>query len=213
MEKIKIIGIYGAGGCGRGIAPLLKKKFKNSVKIIFIDDNKQNLIIDNCECLNFEKFLKFKQKKKIILAIADSKKRKLVYKKIKKYNLEIFSYFDQNAINFGNNDIEDGYLISPFVTIATNVKIGKQFHGNLYSYVEHDCIIGDFVTFAPGAKCNGNVRIGDNVFLGCGSIIKNGTPHKPIKIGSNVIIGAGAVVTKDIKKDTVVIGNPAKKLK
>ena len=68
-------------------------------------------------------------------------------------------------------EIAEGSLISPFVTIGSNVKIGKFFHANLYSYVEHDCEIGDFITFAPGVKCNGNVNIQDNVYVGCGAII------------------------------------------
>jgi acyl-[acyl carrier protein]--UDP-N-acetylglucosamine O-acyltransferase len=38
---------------------------------------------------------------------------------------------------------------SPFVTLTSNITIGKHFQANLYSYVEHDCVIGDFVTFAP----------------------------------------------------------------
>jgi acetyltransferase-like isoleucine patch superfamily enzyme len=79
-----------------------------------------------------------------------------------------------NDVKIGN-----GYLISPFVTFTSNIIIGKYFHANLYSYVEHDCIIGDFVTFAPGVKCNGNIIIEDEVFVGSGAIIKNGTnKHK-----------------------------------
>ena len=68
----------------------------------------------------------------------------------------------------------------------------------------------NFVTFAPAARCNGNVVIGDNVHIGSGAIIKNGLPNKPLIIGSNVVVGAGAVVTKNVKKNTTVIGNPAK---
>ncbi len=213
MEKIEVIGIYGAGGCGRGIAPLLNKKYNSKVNIIFIDDNKRIKTVDNYKCTNFSNFLDLKKKKKIIIGVANPKLRRLIYKRISKYNLKFYNLFDNLAVNFGKNKIGDGYLISPFVTIATNVKIGKQFHANLYSYVEHDCKIGDFVTFAPSAKCNGNVIIGDNVHLGSGSIIKNGQPNKPLIIESNVIIGAGSVVTKNIKKNTIVVGNPAKKLK
>jgi acetyltransferase-like isoleucine patch superfamily enzyme len=46
--------------------------------------------------------------------------------------------------------IGDGAILSPFTCITSNVRIGKSFHANLYSYVTHDCIIGDYVTFAPG---------------------------------------------------------------
>ena len=59
MEKIKVIGIYGAGGCGRGIAPLLKNKFNNKVKIYFIDDKIYNNYIDSYECINLKKLLHF----------------------------------------------------------------------------------------------------------------------------------------------------------
>lgn len=44
---------------------------------------------------------------------------------------------------------------------------GRHFHANLYSYVEHDCVIGDFVTFAPGVKCNGNVVVEDYAYAAC----------------------------------------------
>ena len=61
--------------------------------------------------------------------------------------------------------IGEGAILSPYVTLTSNISIGKFFHANLYSYVEHDCFIGDFVTFAPGVKCNGNVVIGDNTIM------------------------------------------------
>jgi len=213
MEKIDLIGIYGAGGCGRGIAPLLLKKFKSKKKIVFIDDTKHKKIINKFECINYKEFLKIKKNKRVVIAIANSKIRKSIFKKVKKDNIKFYNLFDNLATNFGNNYIEEGYLISPFVTIASNVRIGKQFHANLYSYVEHDCVIGNFVTFAPAVRCNGNVVIGDNVHIGSGAIIKNGLPNKPLIIGSNVVVGAGAVVTKNIKKNTTVVGNPAKRLK
>ena len=50
----------------------------------------------------------------------------------------------------------------------------------------------------------GNVKIGDNVFIGAKSII---LPN--VNIGNNVIVGAGSVLTKDIPNNSVVAGNPA----
>ncbi|MGJ8485835.1 DapH/DapD/GlmU-related protein [Pseudoalteromonas sp. SYSU M81236] len=52
------------------------------------------------------------------------------------------------------------------------------------------------------------ITIGDNVFIGWGSIILPG-----VTIGSNSIIGAGSVVTKDIPDGVVAAGNPAKIVK
>lgn len=51
----------------------------------------------------------------------------------------------------------------------------------------------------------GRIDIGSDVFIGGYSII---LPN--VKIGNNVIIGAGSVVTKDIPDNSVAVGNPAK---
>ena len=111
-----------------------------------------------------------------------------------------------------NVKYEDGIVLSPFVTIGSNVNIGKHFHANLYSFVEHDCIIGDFVTFATGVKCNGNVIIEDNVFIGSGSIIINGSEKEKIIIGKNTIIGAGTVIINSLKPNSKFVGVPAREI-
>ena len=53
----------------------------------------------------------------------------------------------------------------------------------------------------------GKIVIKDNCFIGLGSIILPG-----VTIGPNSIVAAGSVVTKDVEPDTVVGGNPAKKI-
>lgn len=52
------------------------------------------------------------------------------------------------------------------------------------------------------------VCIGDDVFIGAGSIILKG-----VAIGDRAIIGAGSVVTKNILADEIWAGNPAKKIR
>ncbi|WP_221887195.1 acyltransferase, partial [Vibrio cholerae] len=52
------------------------------------------------------------------------------------------------------------------------------------------------------------ITIGDNVFIGYGSIILPG-----VTIGNNVVIAAGSVVSRDIKSNSVVGGNPARLIK
>jgi len=111
-----------------------------------------------------------------------------------------------------NVNIDEGSILSPFVTLTSNIQIGRQFHCNLYSYIAHDCIIGDYVTFAPGVKCNGNIVIEDHAYIGTGAIIKQGKPGAPLIIGRGAVVGMGAVVTKNVPAGTTVVGNPAKPL-
>ncbi len=54
-------------------------------------------------------------------------------------------------------------------------------------------------------ECAYPVTIGDNVWIGGGSIILPG-----VTIGNNSVIGAGSVVTKDIPDDVVAVGNPCR---
>ncbi len=51
-------------------------------------------------------------------------------------------------------------------------------------------------------KC-GKVTIGNNVFIGMGSIVL-----PSVTIGDNVVVGAGCVVSKDVPSNSVVVGNP-----
>ena len=103
-----------------------------------------------------------------------------------------------------------GAIFCDYTIVTSDVSIGSYFHCNIYSYVAHDCVIGDFVTFAPAVKCNGNVRIEDDVYVGTGAIIRPGRAGKSLTIGRGAVIGMGAVVTKDVAPGETVVGNPAR---
>lgn len=53
----------------------------------------------------------------------------------------------------------------------------------------------------------GDIYIGENVYLGCNSII-----CKPITIGDNTLVAAGAVVVKDCESNSIYGGVPAKRI-
>ena len=170
-------------------------------------------MLNGYQVMTFEEFVSSNASEKLIsIAIADSKIRKVLTEKCINENIELISLRSSNVITMDAVNIGEGAILCPFSTITSNVQIGKSFHSNIYSYVAHDCVIGDYVTFAPRVHCNGNIHIDDYAYIGTGAIIKQGTPEKPLKIGRGAIVGMGAVVTKDVPPGAVVIGNPAKPL-
>lgn len=203
----KLIGVYGASGCGRGILPIARVQYPES-RIVFIDDGRAGETVNGHRVLNWDGFLAFEaDEKSACLAIANARIRETLAVKCDGAKIPLFEARHSSVVQMDDVIVGDGACLSPFVTLTSNIRIGRCFHVNLYSYVEHDCVIRDFVTFAPGVKCNGNVTIGDRAYIGSGAVIRQG-----LTIGPDAIVGMGAVVTRDVPAGATVVGNPAKPL-
>ncbi|RYY79803.1 MAG: acetyltransferase [Moraxellaceae bacterium] len=212
-----IYAIYGASGCGRSLMPVAREQLqRNNIQasIYFIDDSlQQSKQINGHTALNYQAFKALSvQDKYVLIAIANSKVREQLANILQADGIKLWSVQANSTLLMDDVSIASGAALSPFVTITSNIKIGQCFHANLYSYVEHDCVIGDFVTFAPGVKCNGNIIIEDHAYIGSGAVIKQGTPDQPLIIGKGAVVGMGAVVTKSVPAGVTVVGNPARVL-
>jgi sugar O-acyltransferase (sialic acid O-acetyltransferase NeuD family) len=210
-----LYGIYGASGCGRGILPLARECLMVQgvppKRLVFIDDSPSASMVNGHAVMTFDAFCNAPASSRhAALAVANSAVREKLASEMKKFGVAPLAVTASNSIIMDDVQIGEGALLSPFVTLTSNIRIGRFFHANLYSYVEHDCVIGDFVTFAPAVKCNGNVVIEDHVYVGAGAIIKQGQPGKPLIIGRGAVIGMGAVVTKSVAPGVTVTGNPAR---
>lgn len=121
--------------------------------------------------------------------------------------------FIKKCFNIGPENIDD--YRKRGVKIGENVElIDCQIdygHGFLIE-IGNNCIITHTTILTHDASTKmylgyskvGRVKLGNNVFVGQGSIILPG-----VTIGNDVIIGAGSVVKKDIPDNTVAVGNPA----
>ena len=89
-----------------------------------------------------------------------------------------------------NIDYGHGYLIE----IGNNCTITHT------TILTHDASTKIYLGYAKV----GRVKIGNNVFIGQGSVILPG-----VEIGNDVIIGAGSIVRKSIPDRSVAAGNPA----
>lgn len=208
---MRLFGIYGAAGCGRGVLPFVRETLPAGCEAVFIDDADGPIVVNGTARLTWQGFLaREASERSVCIAIADGGIRARLATRCAAEGIGFFSAVAPNVVVMDDVHIGEGAVLSPFVTLTSNIHIGRHFHANLYSYVEHDCVIGDFVTFAPGAKCNGNVVIGDHAYIGAGAVIKQGRPGAPLVIGARAIVGMGAVVTRNVPAGATVVGNPAR---
>lgn len=88
-------------------------------------------------------------------------------------------------------DYGHGYLIE----IGNNVTITHS------AILSHDASTKKFVGYSKIGK----VKIGNNVFIGHGSVVL-----PDVTIGDNVVVGCNTVIRRDVPDNCVVSGNPAK---
>jgi len=211
----ELFAVYGVSGCGRGVMPLARAQLACKgvapEQLVFVDDAPGPALVNGQRLLTYAQFLaEPASNRHAVLAIANSAVRAKLALRLTQDGVQPWTVSAANAVTMDAVELGEGAILSPFVTLTSNIRIGRYFHANLYSYVEHDCVIGDFVTFAPGVQCNGNIVIEDHAYIGAGAVIKQGLPGCPLVIGRGAVVGMGAVVTKSVAPGATVVGNPAK---
>lgn len=121
-----------------------------------------------------------------------------------------------------DNIIYDGVSIGTNTVLEIGNRIGKNTRIHTGCFLERvtvgeNVFIGPCTVFTDDPhpmkcpkfnECARGAQVQDLAKIGAGVTI---LPR--IKIGRGALIGAGSVVTKDVPKDTVAAGNPARKIK
>lgn len=213
---MKQVAIFGVSGFGREVMPLARQQWAASGEahqLVFVDDNPPASSINGQPVLTYSDWMaRPASSRHINIAIANSKVRQQLVERCIVDHVAFFDVRATNVMQLDNVTLAEGAILCSFVNLTSNIRIGKHFHANLYSYVAHDCVIGDYVTFAPGVMCNGNVVVEDHAYIGTGAILKQGQPGQPLVIGHGAVVGMGAVVTKSVPAGVTVVGNPARPL-
>jgi sugar O-acyltransferase (sialic acid O-acetyltransferase NeuD family) len=206
--------IFGASGYGREVMPLARQQLadsQGSSELVFVDDSPSVAEVNGHRVLTYAQWLaEPASSRRINIAIASSTARQKLVERCIADGVGFFEVRAANVVQLDDVVIGEGAILNPFSMLTSNIRIGKHFHANIYSYVAHDCVIGDYVTFAPGVKCNGNVVVEDHAYIGTGAVLKQGKPGDPLVIGRGAVVGMGAVVTKNVAPGTTVVGNPAR---
>lgn len=210
-----IFGVFGAGGHGRESMPLAMAAIAASASpddraVFVVEGQVVQRLINGRPVMSADEFYAESEERRFNVAIGDSRVRERIASQCAAHGLFPFSIVAASSTILEATEIGEGAILSPQAVVTSNVRIGRFFHANIHSCVTHDCVIGDFVTFGPGVRCNGNVHIGNHAYIGAGALLRQGRTGKPLIIGEGATVGMGAVVLTDVDPFTTVVGNPAR---
>jgi len=142
------------------------------------------------------------------IAVGDNHARHQAMEELLRLGFEPITVVDPTAIVLAQTSLGPGTLILGHCHVGVNSVLGKACIISVSSMVGHDCCLEDYVHLTPGVLLGGNVRIGEESFLGLGTgVLPN------VCIGRRVIVGAGAAVIRDLPDDVVAAGVPARILR
>lgn len=129
---------------------------------------------------------------------------------------KIFSTYHNIHIGYGTyggcfntSNIPANVSFGNYCSIAKNIKIFRANHP-LNEFTLHPILYNPIMGYVKQDMLKRPpLVIGHDVWIGEDAII---LPNVN-KIGNGAVIGAGSIVTKDVEPYSVVVGNPAKKIK
>lgn len=209
MKKIILVG---AGYNFSEINPILKNlKNQKKFKIVGILDDNKKFFKKNYKGIpihiGLENAPKFKEHE-FIFAISSYKYsniRENIFNKMK-VNKKKFPNIIHNSVVI-EDDVKIGFgnIIYPYSIICSKTKI-KDFCILTYStIIAHKIELGSYTVIGSRSTILNNTKVGKSVFLGA-----NVTVGENLKVGDYSKIIMGSVVTSSVKKNKVVIGNPAR---
>lgn len=211
----RLVGIFGTAGFGREVIPLVRRQLRDSHRedeLVLVAPT-DAAPVNGVPVVAEADFLASSRRRAFVIAIAETTIRKRLH----------FSALDSGAkaleVRAGSAEVLDevtlgaGAILCGNSSITSNTRVGLGFHLNISSYLAHDCVVGDFVTFGPNVVCAGNVIVKDGAYVGGGALIRQGKPGAPVVIGAGATVGMGAVVTSSVPDGAVVAGNPARAIK
>ncbi|NCB27288.1 MAG: CatB-related O-acetyltransferase [Bacteroidia bacterium] len=124
---------------------------------------------------------------------------------LNKLSVGNYTYGIIDAKFYGNS--EEAIQIGHFCSIASNVTFiasGGHPYTNFSTYPFKKMMLSE----ASESLCKGKIVVGDDVWIGHGSIILSG-----VTIGQGAVIGAGSVVAKNVPPYSIFVGNRVLKMR
>lgn len=141
-----------------------------------------------------------------LIGVANIDFRKKVISILKSKNAKFYTLIHPSAIISSSAIIGEGCVISPYVVIGPKSIIGDFNHLTSYSFISHECRLGNNNILSSAGIC-GRVSINDN-----NTFYIRSTVIPDVNIGNDVVLSAGSVLTRNANGPSLYAGNPARRI-
>jgi sugar O-acyltransferase (sialic acid O-acetyltransferase NeuD family) len=120
----------------------------------------------------------------------------------------LVSLVDPAAFVSRTATIGAGSVLYPHGFVGLNARLGEQVFCLSGSVINHDDVLEERVVVASGVCLAGSVHVEADCYLGQACTVR-----EYVRIGRGSLIGMGAVVVKDVPPNSVIVGNPGRRLR
>jgi sugar O-acyltransferase (sialic acid O-acetyltransferase NeuD family) len=115
---------------------------------------------------------------------------------------------DPTAFVSRTASIGRGCVVYPHCYVGLNARLDDLVFALPGCVINHDDIIGRGTALASGAQLAGSVTVEQDCYLGQACTVR-----QLLRIGRHSMIGTGAVVIHNVEADSVMAGNPARRIR
>ena len=201
--------IVGAGGSGREVAWLAREVYGEGIELTFAverehltENHVEGIPVMVMDALPYGT-------EHYVVAIGDVVARRRIANDCEALGLVPTTLVHPSVLRSVNIEIGAGSIVCAGVILTTNVRVGRHAHINIGCTLSHDVVLEDFATLSPGVHLSGHVHAEEDVFIGTGANVINGTAASPLVLGRRSVVAAGACVTHSVVAGAMVAGVPA----
>ncbi len=205
MALPKTLAVYCAGGFGKETA-YLAQIINRWEKIVFVDDVTNERTVNGIKVYRYEEIERIDGDIEFIVATGEPHDRCALYNKLKDEQKAIATLIHPACGIAPECRVGEGCIIWD-AGLSINVLVGNNCVVNTKVTVGHDAVIGDNSVISARAFVGGRTVVGKETYIAPGCLLKD-----RITIGDGAIVGLGSVVLRGVRPNSIVLGNPAKKI-